>query len=121
MDRKGELRKPEAPNAIKFETFIFDVLALAQAHVALEVARAEEFEPLKNAKGPYSPETVQAALSSLHASWLERAGVEIPRDPQGRPAGRYEVGPLTALSAEELKRKLSSGPLPVVKQDELSL
>ena len=84
VDRKGNFLRPETPNAIKFEAFIFDVLPDARNHVALEIARDLEFEPLKNAKGPYSPDTVRAAPVSLHARWLEEAGVKLPRDAQGR-------------------------------------
>src|SRR5205085_5148825 len=39
VDRKGQLQKPDAPNAIKYETFIFDVLPEARGHVALEISR----------------------------------------------------------------------------------
>ncbi len=121
VDRKGALQKPDVPNAIKYETFIFDVLPEARAHVALEVARAEEFEPLKNAKGDYSPDTVRRAQSVLHGRWLEEAGVKVPHDAQGAPSGLFEVSPLTALSAEELKKKLSSGTLPQVKDGKLAV
>jgi UDP-N-acetylglucosamine/UDP-N-acetylgalactosamine diphosphorylase len=120
VDRKGELRKPETPNAIKFEAFIFDVMPEAKNHVALEIARELEFEPLKNAKGTNSPETVRAALIALHARWLEDAGVKIARDPKGVPTGRYEVSPLTALSGEELKKRLGSNP-PSPKEGVLSV
>jgi UDP-N-acetylglucosamine/UDP-N-acetylgalactosamine diphosphorylase len=119
VDRKGETKKPEQPNAIKYETFIFDVLPEASHHVALEIAREEEFEPLKNAKGPYSPETVKRAQSVLHARWLEEAGVKVERDAKGEPVGLYEVSPLTALSAEELKKKLLGGTLPAPRDGKL--
>jgi UDP-N-acetylglucosamine/UDP-N-acetylgalactosamine diphosphorylase len=120
VDRKGELRKPETPNAIKFEAFIFDVLPDAKNHVALEVARELEFEPLKNAKGPYSPETVRAAMTALHARWLEESGVRVARDASGRPTGKFEVSPLTALSAEELKKRFGSNP-PAPRDGSLSV
>lgn len=120
VDRKGNFLKPETPNAIKYEAFIFDVLPEARNHVALEIARELEFEPLKNAKGPYSPETVRAALVALHARWLEEAGVKIPRDAQGRPVGRYEVSPLTALSSDDLKKRFGASP-PAPRDGVLSL
>ena len=47
---------------IKFETFIFDALADTTNSVVLEVDRATEFAPLKNAEGADSPETVRRAL-----------------------------------------------------------
>ncbi len=120
IDRKGQLQKPDAPNAIKYETFIFDVLPEAQGHVALEIARDEEFEPLKNAKGEYSPETVKRAQSNLHARWLEAAGAKVPRDARGEPQGLYEVSPLTALGPDELKKKLA-GSIPSAKDGKLAV
>jgi UDP-N-acetylglucosamine/UDP-N-acetylgalactosamine diphosphorylase len=120
VDRKGQLQKPDAPNAIKYETFIFDVLPEARGHVALEIAREEEFEPLKNAKGEYSPETVKRAQSNLHARWFESAGVKVPRDARGEPQGVYEVSPLTALGPDELKKKLA-GNVPAPKGGKLAV
>ena len=76
----------------------------------------KDFEPLKNATGDDSPETVRGALIHQAASWLEQAGVTVPRDPQGQPAFPLEVSPLLALDAEELQRKVPptlrvNGPL----------
>src|SRR5262249_11232382 len=73
----------------KFELFIFDVLPLARRWTVVETSRREEFEPLKNATGPDSPETVRRALSDLAADWLERA-----RAPGPRPAPRSAAVPL---------------------------
>ena len=106
VDEEGNPVEPEEPNGCKFETFIFEILGEAETHVALEVERADEFEPLKNASGPYSPETVKAALSAQAKRWLEAAGATVE-------AERYEVSPLTALDAEELKSKLSELDLTV--------
>lgn len=97
----GVVATPDEPNAIKFETFIFDLLPEAQTHVVFEVERAEEFEPLKNKTGPYSPETVRRAQSARAARWLSHAG----HTPE--PEVTYEVSPLTALDADELKARLS--------------
>lgn len=96
----GEVSTPDEPNAIKFETFIFDLLPEAEAHVAFEVERVEEFEPLKNRSGAYSPETVRRAQSDRAARWLSRAGHAVA------PGVTYEVSPLTALDPDELKSKL---------------
>lgn len=96
----GTVETPAEPNAIKFETFIFDLLPEAETHVAFEVERAEEFEPLKNRSGPYSPETVRRAQRDRAAAWLAVAGVKTD------PAVTYEVSPLTALDAAELAERL---------------
>jgi UDP-N-acetylglucosamine/UDP-N-acetylgalactosamine diphosphorylase len=87
---------PQAPNVIKFETFIFDLLPHAEVHVTLQVPRDEEFEPLKNAEGSYSPLTVREALSQRARRWLEAAG---HAPPPGIPC---EVSPLTALGPQDL-------------------
>jgi len=68
-----------------------------------------DFEPLKNATGDDSPETVRRALIHQAATWLEQAGVSVPRDGQGRPAVPLEISPLFALDAEELQHKLPQG------------
>jgi UDP-N-acetylglucosamine/UDP-N-acetylgalactosamine diphosphorylase len=60
-------------------------------------------KPLKNASGENSPETVRAALSELYASWLEQAGVAVPRTPQGQVRVPIEISPLVALDAGDLR------------------
>lgn len=102
----GKVVTPRDPNAVKFETFIFDLLPEAKEHVAFEVDRADEFEPLKNKSGPYSPETVRKAQSVRAARWLEQAGHAVPKDARGEPQATYEVSALTALDPAELKEKL---------------
>jgi UDP-N-acetylglucosamine/UDP-N-acetylgalactosamine diphosphorylase len=103
LDETGQFVKPEKENALKFEMFIFDVLPLAERFTLVETTRAEEFEPLKNATGPDSPETVRRAQSDLAAGWLRKAGVAVPA---GVPV---EVCPLFALDAEELAGKVGRG------------
>jgi UDP-N-acetylglucosamine/UDP-N-acetylgalactosamine diphosphorylase len=122
IDRKGQRVAPKEPNAAKWEMFIFDILGEARNHVALEADRTEEFEPLKNGSGPvYTPETVRAALSARSARWLEAAGVAIQKDAQGRPVGKFEVSPLTALGPEYLKKKLAKQKKPEPKDGALAV
>lgn len=103
LDESGRLVQPERENALKFERFIFDVLPLAERWTVVETSRREEFEPLKNASGPNSPETVRQALLDLAADWLGRAGVAVP------PSVEVEISPLFALDAEELAAKVDRG------------
>ena len=99
--RRGRSSRP-TPNAVKFEQFIFDALPLASRAVVVETDRATEFEPLKNASGPASPDTVRARLSALYAGWLEAAGAPVPRGEDGAPDHPIEISPLVALDAADL-------------------
>lgn len=74
IDESGELVHPAENNAFKFERFIFDILPRAERPLAMEVIREDEFTPLKNAEGQFSPEDVQRAMRRLHTSWLNAVG-----------------------------------------------
>lgn len=106
IDEKGKLVQPAVENALKFEMFVFDVLPRAERWTVVETSRREEFEPLKNATGADSPESVRQALCNLTADWLERAGVRVPRQSDGNAAVPLEISPLYALDAIELVAKL---------------
>ena len=116
VDPSGRVVEPSAPNAMKFERFIFDLLPEARAAIVVEVDEARTFAPVKNAPGEASdtPESVQARLVELHAAWLREAGCEVaegvaveisPRFAQSAknwpPAcGRARRWPSRAISAE---------------------
>ena len=102
-DADGQTRIPDEPNGIKFEQFIFDALPLAENPIVLEIDRAEEFSPVKNAEGEDSPATARRDMVRRAARMLEAAGVTVPRDPQGEPAVRVEISPLAARTVEELR------------------
>jgi UDP-N-acetylglucosamine/UDP-N-acetylgalactosamine diphosphorylase len=106
LDDGGELIKPEEKNGLKLEKFVFDALNAARETVVMEVVRAEEFAPVKNADGEDSPASAVAMMQNLYAGWLEAAGAPVPRDTDGAPAGPIEISPLYALDAAELKEKL---------------
>ncbi len=105
IDDQGRKIEPDAPNAIKFERFIFDLLPAAQRAVVVEAEAAEVFAPVKNANGAAvdTPEHAQAALIALHRRWLEAAGAEIPDDLQ------VEINPRWALDAPEVLDRLEPG------------
>ncbi len=109
VDGDGRAVEPKEPNAVKFETFIFDALPLAGRYAVVECDRAVEFEPLKNATGPDSPATVRQKMSDLFAGWLENAGAKVPRSNDGSVPFGIEISPLFALDAAELKGKLPAG------------
>ncbi len=106
VNDRGEAVAPDAPNAVKFESFIFDALPLARCVVSVEVVRGEEFSPIKNAEGEDSPDTARRDLNREYARWLELAGIPVPRDADGDPAVDIEVDPRYALDAEELGRRV---------------
>ncbi|HEV8062392.1 MAG TPA: UDPGP type 1 family protein [Gemmataceae bacterium] len=109
LDKEGRLVQPECENALKFERFIFDLLPLADRCLLVETSRRKEFMPLKNGSGSDSPETVRQALTNLYASWLEKAGMRVPRTEKGDVDIPVEISPLFALDADELKRRLPAG------------
>ncbi|MCH2142646.1 MAG: UDPGP type 1 family protein [Phycisphaerales bacterium] len=100
--------QPTAPNAVKLERFVFDALGQAEQPAILEVVRAEEFAPIKNATGLDSAQTSRQLQSDLYGQWLEQAGVSIPRKADGSVDATIEISPLTAMAANELM----SLPLP---------
>jgi len=116
VDENGNRIEPKKENALKFEMFIFDVLPLADRWAVVETSRREEFVPLKNATGADSPPVVKQAISDLAGEWLARAGVALPRRPDGSSAVPLEISPLYALDSAELERKVDrnlqiAGPL----------
>lgn len=63
---------------VKFETFVFDALAKAKGSVTLEVERALEFSPVKNAQGEDSPASTRRDLTTMFAGWIRSANCEVP-------------------------------------------
>ena len=91
--------KPEKPNGMKLELFIFDVLPFLtplSEHALLEVERSREFSPLKNAPGTGSddPQTSRRDLLQLQRRWLEDAGAQLEGD--------VEISPLVSYNGEGL-------------------
>ena len=108
LDAEGRRVEPDAPNAVKFETFLFDALPSAERTVTVEAAREDEFSPIKNAEGSDSPATARRDLNRLHARWLEAAGVSVPRGADGEPVD-VEIDPRTALEGSDLAGALPPG------------
>ena len=59
IDENGNLVKPDQPNCYKFEKFIFDAFNLFDNISILRGVREKDFAPIKNSKGPDSPETAK--------------------------------------------------------------
>jgi len=100
----GEHVEPEAPNAVKLETFVFDAIPLAEASIVLETDRTREFAPIKNATGVDSAETSHQLQSDRAGNWLEACGVNVARRDDGSVDAFIEISPLTALDPDDLRR-----------------
>jgi len=101
VDDAGEPIKPQQPNAVKLEQFVFDAIPLARNPLVYTTDRAEEFSPVKNAEGDDSPATCRCDQIRRAARWLATAGIRVPmRD--GEPDATIEISPLFALTAEDL-------------------
>ncbi|MGA2796973.1 MAG: UDPGP type 1 family protein [Thermoguttaceae bacterium] len=105
IDAGGRPVEPKAPNAIKFERFIFDLMPFSANAIVVEIDPREGFAPLKNASGTAcdTPEMVQGMMIAQHARWLKQAGAEVSADVP------VEICPLFALDAEELALKILPG------------
>jgi UDP-N-acetylglucosamine/UDP-N-acetylgalactosamine diphosphorylase len=102
----GATVQPEESNGVKFESFIFDALPMAERSLVVECAREREFAPVKNATGVDSAESCRRMLVGEWARWIELAGGHVPRRADGGVDGRVEISPLHALDAAELAGKL---------------
>lgn len=108
VDADGNRVEPDEPNAVKFETFLFDALPSAARTVTVEAAREDEFSPIKNAEGADSPASARRDLNRLYARWLEGAGVVVPRGSDGEPPD-IEIDPRLALDAAWLSSVVPEG------------
>ena len=97
----GTVVKPDAPNAVKLESFIFDAIPMAGRAIVVEGSRKEMFGPTKNATGVDSAESCRAMLVERDARRLELAGVSVPRDPDGAPSALVEISPRSVICDED--------------------
>ncbi|KDQ63247.1 hypothetical protein JAAARDRAFT_119935 [Jaapia argillacea MUCL 33604] len=95
----GQTVKPSKPNGMKLEMFVFDVFPYTRQFAVLEVARNEEFSPLKNAPGTGSddPETSRRDLLSQHKRFLEAAGAKVDEGVE------IEISPVVSYAGEGLE------------------
>ena len=108
LNENGDTINPEKNNAIKFESFIFDVLKHVEKGVIMEVLREDEFSPIKNMDGENSPATARQDMINLFGRWLRNAGIPVPTDSQGNVIGLIEINPGFALDEEELRSKVDN-------------
>lgn len=101
LDENGNFVKPDAPNAVKLESFIFDALPLAERTMVLEGCRAEHFAPTKNQTGVDSVESCRAMLVARDARRMELAGISVPRKEDGSPDCLVELSPRSVFDDED--------------------
>jgi UDP-N-acetylglucosamine/UDP-N-acetylgalactosamine diphosphorylase len=96
VNAEGRTVKPDRPNGVKFEMFVFDALPLARNPVVIETRRADDFSPVKNAEGVDSPASCRDDQLRQFARWLAAAGARVPVDATGLPGFALEISPLFA-------------------------
>lgn len=96
VDADGNIVKPDGPNGVKFEMFVFDALPLAKNPVIIEAAREDEFSPVKNAEGVDSPQSCADDQLRMFTRWLIAAGESIDADETGLPSITFEISHLFA-------------------------
>jgi UDP-N-acetylglucosamine/UDP-N-acetylgalactosamine diphosphorylase len=104
VDATRETIKPEKPNAVKLEQFVFDAIPLAKNAIVYTTDRAEEFSPVKNAQGVDSPDSCRRDQIRRAGRWLTMAGVDVPMQ-DGEPNAILEISPLLATNAKQLASK----------------
>jgi UDP-N-acetylglucosamine/UDP-N-acetylgalactosamine diphosphorylase len=95
----------EERSGIKFETFVFDALPLADPSFVQLADRQLEFAPVKNRSGVDSISTSKQALAQRNRRWLQEAGVQLLSPKEDGP---IELESGLCLQAEDLhgRRKL---------------
>lgn len=100
----GEQNKPEKPNGIKLEQFVFDIFPRIplDKFACFEVKREDEFSPLKNARGTGEddPDTCRAHVLEQGKKWVEAAGAVVTSEEPTAPG--VEVSPLMSYAGEGL-------------------
>jgi len=118
---KGETVKPEKPNGIKLEQFVFDCFPFLSMDkfACMEVRREDEFSPLKNARGTGEddPDTSKNDIMTQGAKWVQAAGGVVVSE--GEENG-VEVSPLISYGGEGLdflKDRTIKAPAAIEKEE----
>jgi UDP-N-acetylglucosamine/UDP-N-acetylgalactosamine diphosphorylase len=112
VDSQGRHVDPKEPNGIKLESFIFDAVPMASSSIILDIDRAEQFAPTKNATGVDSAESCRAMMVDRAARWLEAAGIKVPRKADGSCDCVIDMAPSFALEPADVKAKRDQvGPI----------
>ncbi|CAD6501547.1 BgTH12-01799 [Blumeria graminis f. sp. triticale] len=100
---QGTVVKPEKPNGIKLEQFVFDCFPMLDLSrfACLEVKREDEFSPLKNARGTGEddPDTSKKDIMDQGKRWAQAAGALLKSEAE--QVG-LEISPLISYGGEGL-------------------
>ncbi|KAH6679006.1 UDP-N-acetylglucosamine pyrophosphorylase [Halenospora varia] len=103
--KKGTMIKPEKPNGIKLEQFVFDVFPMLELKkfACMEVKRDDEFSPLKNAKGTGEddPDTSKKDIMDQGKRWAQAAGAIVVSKGD---VGGIEISLLISYGGEGLEK-----------------
>ncbi|KAA8575441.1 hypothetical protein EYC84_004601 [Monilinia fructicola] len=118
---KGTTVKPEKPNGIKLEQFVFDVFPMLELNkfASMEVKREDEFSPLKNAKGTGEDDqdTSKKHIMDQGKRWVQAAGATVVGE---NAEDGIEVSPLISYGGEGLENlKGQTITAPAVLEKEL--
>ncbi|PBP17833.1 UDP-N-acetylglucosamine pyrophosphorylase [Diplocarpon rosae] len=118
---KGTTVKPEKPNGIKLEQFVFDCFPLLELKqfACMEVKREDEFSPLKNARGTGEddPDTSKKDIMDQGKRWAQAAGATVVSEGD---ADGIEISPLISYGGEGLEKlKGQTITAPAVLEKEL--
>lgn len=121
VDEDGNCVKPEKPNGIKMEKFVFDVFQFSKNFAVWEVLREDEFSPLKNAESVGAKDTASTARRALlwqHYRWALQAGAHFLDHSNNRmpactqlqetddPPVVCEISPLISSAGEGLEERV---------------
>ena len=119
--KEGTQIKPEKPNGVKLEQFVFDCFPFLpmDKFACMEVKREDEFSPLKNAKGTGEddPDTSRKDILSQGARFVKEAGGTVISESEETGV---EVSPLISYGGEGLeflKGREIKTPAVIEKQD----
>lgn len=104
----GETVKPEKPNGIKLEQFVFDCFPFLtlEKFACMEVKREDEFSPLKNARGTGEddPDTSKSDIMIQGKRWVQAVGATVVSEKQ---TDGVEVSPLISYVSAPYTADLS--------------
>jgi UDP-N-acetylglucosamine/UDP-N-acetylgalactosamine diphosphorylase len=93
---------------------------MAEKSIIVDLVRSEQFAPVKNSTGEDSVETTRRMMVERAAAWLESAGVEVPRKPDGSVNGVIEIAPSFALDKADIAAQRNQIP-PIRPGDQVYL